>query len=79
MGFEADEERCRRYAESSPSLVTALVPVVGYEAAARAAKRAVAEGRTIREVVLEEGLADAEELDRALDVIGMTRGGRRTG
>jgi len=78
-GIEADEERCRRFAESSPSLVTALVPVVGYEAAARAAKRAVAERRTIREVVLEEGLAEPAELDRALDVLGMTRGGRRTG
>jgi fumarate hydratase, class II len=77
-GIEADEGNCLRYAESSPSLVTALVPVVGYEAAARAAKRAVGERRTIREVVLDEGLASPEELDRVLDVLGMTRGGRRT-
>ena len=77
-GIRANEEVCRRYAESSPSLVTALVPVIGYEAAASAAKEAVAQRRTVRDVVLERGLASAEDLDRALDVLGMTRGGRRT-
>ncbi len=74
-GIEADEEVCRRYAESSPSLVTALVPLVGYEAAAAAAHRAVAEHRTVREVVLDEGLATSAQLDEALDVLAMTRGG----
>jgi fumarate hydratase class II len=77
-GIEANEETCLRYAESSPSLVTALVPVIGYEAAATVAKKAVAERRTVREVALSEGLATAEQLDRALDPLGMTRGGRRT-
>jgi fumarate hydratase, class II len=77
-GIEANEETCLRYAESSPSLVTALVPVIGYEAAATVAKKAVAERRTVREVALNEGLATAEQLDRALDPLGMTRGGRRT-
>jgi hypothetical protein len=52
--IEADEATCRRYAESSPSLVTALVPLIGYEAAAAAAHRAVTERRTIRDVVLED-------------------------
>jgi fumarate hydratase class II len=78
-GLEADEATCRRYAESSPSLVTALVPLIGYEAAAAAAHRAVAERRTIREVVLSSGLASAEQLDEALDVMAMTRGGIRSG
>ena len=77
-GIVADVEVCRRYAESSPSLVTALVPVVGYEAAAAAAKRALAEHRTVREVVLDEGLATEEQLAEALDVLAMTRGGIRT-
>jgi fumarate hydratase, class II len=77
-GIRSNEEACLRYAESSPALVTALVPVVGYEAAARVAKRAVSERRTVREIVLEEGLSTPEELDRSLDVLGMTRGGRRT-
>jgi fumarate hydratase class II len=76
-GIEADEATCRRYAESSPSLVTALVPLIGYEAAAAAAHRAVHERRTVREVVLEAGLATEEQLDRALDPMAMTRGGLR--
>lgn len=76
-GIEADEATCRRYAESSPSLVTALVPLIGYEAAAAAAHRAVHERRTVREVVLESGLATEEQLDRALDPMAMTRGGLR--
>ena len=77
-GLEADVEACRRHAESSPSLVTALVPLIGYEAAAEVAKLAVAERRTIREVVLERELATPEQLDAALDVLAMTRGGIRT-
>jgi fumarate hydratase class II len=74
-GIEADEERCRRYAESSPSIGTALNPYLGYEKAAEVIKRAMAEGRTIREVVLDEGLMTEEEVDRVLDVEAMTRGG----
>jgi fumarate hydratase, class II len=77
-GITANEEVLRRYAESSPSLVTALVPLIGYEAAAAAAKTAVREHRTVREVVLESGLASAEQLDEALDVLAMTRGGIRS-
>jgi fumarate hydratase class II len=57
--------------------VTALVPLIGYEAAAAAAHRAVHERRTVREVVLEAGLATEEQLDRALDPMAMTRGGLR--
>jgi fumarate hydratase, class II len=78
-GITADEERCRRYAASSSALVTALVPLVGHEAAAVVAERSVAEGRTVRDVVEELGLVDdAAALDAALDLRGMTRGGRRT-
>ena len=58
--------------------MTALVPVVGYEAAAAVAKKALAEDRTVREVVLAEGLATEAQLDEALDVLAMTRGGIRT-
>jgi fumarate hydratase class II len=74
-GFEADDERCRRYAESSPALATALVPHLGYEQAASVVRQAVAEGRTLRDVVLERGLMVAADLDRVLDVDAMTRGG----
>jgi len=75
VGVEADAERCRRYAESSPALVTALNPHIGYEAAAAVVRQAVAEGRTVRDVVLERGLMDTDDLDRVLDVEAMTRGG----
>ncbi len=74
-GFQADVQRCRRYAESSPALATALVPHLGYEQAASVVRQAVADGRTLREVVLERGLMAAADLDRVLDVDAMTRGG----
>ncbi|WP_067973339.1 class II fumarate hydratase [Nocardiopsis trehalosi] len=76
-GIEANEERCREYAESSPSIVTPLNRYIGYEEAAKVAKQALAERKTIRQVVVERGYVDAgklteEQLDAALDVLGMT-------
>ncbi|HEY2764808.1 MAG TPA: class II fumarate hydratase [Pseudonocardiaceae bacterium] len=78
-GMSPDVERCREYAESSPAIVTPLARYLGYEEAASIAKQALSERRTLREVVLERGhVADgkltAEQLDDALDVLGMTRG-----
>ena len=75
-GIEADVERCRHFAESSPSLGTSLNPYLGYERAAEVVKESIRTGRSIREVVLERGLMTDEELDRALDVMALTRGGR---
>ncbi|GIU85155.1 MAG: fumarate hydratase class II [Acidimicrobiales bacterium] len=75
VGIEADVERCRFYAESSPSVGTSLNPYLGYEKVAEVIKRSMRENRTIRDVVLEEGLMDPGELDRALDVLAMTKGG----
>ncbi|HEY2792023.1 MAG TPA: class II fumarate hydratase [Micromonosporaceae bacterium] len=77
-GIEADEEVCRRYAEGSPSIVTPLNRYLGYEEAAKIAKQALAEDKTIREVVLERGHVESgaiteAQLDEALDVLGMTR------
>jgi len=77
-GITADTERLRRYAESSPSVVTPLNKYVGYEAAASIAKAALAGGATIRETVLAMGFVDRgelteEQLDEALDVERMTR------
>lgn len=74
-GIEADEERCLTYALSSPSIVTALNPYIGYERAAKVVKQAVAEGKDLRTVVLEQGLLSEEEVDNALDVHAMARGG----
>jgi fumarate hydratase class II len=77
-GIEADEQRMLTYAESSPSVVTPLNKHIGYEEAAKVAKAALKEGRTIREQVLEMGYVargdlTEEELDAALDVRTMTR------
>ena len=74
-GIEADVERCRAYAESSPSVGTSLNPYIGYEKAAEVIKESVKTGRSIREIVLERKLMSAEELDRALDVLALTKGG----
>ncbi|MFI6586552.1 class II fumarate hydratase [Embleya sp. NPDC050493] len=76
-GIEADVERMREYAESSPSVVTPLNRFLGYEEAARIAKQSLAERKTIRQVVIERGHVSAgrlteAELDAALDVLGMT-------
>ncbi|SDO29585.1 fumarase, class II [Nakamurella panacisegetis] len=76
-GIVADEERCRVYAESSPSIVTPLNKYIGYEEAASVAKQALKESKTIKAVVTERGHVEngkltAEQLDAALDVLSMT-------
>jgi fumarate hydratase class II len=74
-GLEADEARCRAYAESSPAVLTALTPLVGYDAATEIVREALRTGRRVRDVVVERGLLPAREADRVLDVVAMTRGG----
>jgi len=77
-GLEANVERARALAESSPSIVTPLNKYIGYEAAAKIAKHAVKKGLTIREATIELGYVDnekltLEQLDKALDVLSMTK------
>ncbi len=77
-GTEPDEEACRRYAESSSAIVTPLNRLIGYEEAAKIAKQAMKERKTIREVIEDEGYVSGgritqEQLDEALDVLAMTR------
>jgi fumarate hydratase class II len=77
-GITAHAERAREYAESSPSVVTPLNRWIGYEEAAKVAKKALAERKTIRQVVveggyLERGQLTEAQLDEALDVLRMTR------
>ena len=74
-GIEADTVRARQLVEANLIVVTALNPRIGYDKGAEVAKEAFASGRTIRELVLEKGLMDAEELDRVLDIKRMTEGG----
>ncbi|PZG19826.1 aspartate ammonia-lyase [Spongiactinospora gelatinilytica] len=77
-GITANAERCREYAESSPSIVTPLNRHVGYEEAAKIAKEALSERKTIRQAVLDrghvaKGTLTEEQLDAILDVLSMTR------
>ena len=73
-GLEADEERCREGVEKSLAAVTALVPLIGYDAAARLAHRASDEQKTVREIAQEEGIAPGE-LASLLDPMRMTEPG----
>jgi len=80
VGLEVNVERAQSLAESSPSIVTPLNRFIGYEAAAKVAKHAVAEKITIREAVialgfLERGELSEEQLDASLDVLRMTKPG----
>lgn len=75
-GIEANEDRMKQLAESSPSIVTPLNSAIGYENAAKVAKHAVKEGITIRQAVIDLGFVDGdtlteEELDKRLNVLSM--------
>jgi fumarate hydratase class II len=74
-GIEANEDVCRAYAESSPSIGTALNPYIGYETAAEVIKESASTGKSIRSVVVERGLMTDTEVDGALDIMAMTKGG----
>ncbi len=79
-GLEANLARARALAESSPSIVTPLNKIIGYEAAAKIAKHSVAESMTVREAVIDLGFVERgevtlEQLDVALDVMSMTHPG----
>ena len=67
----------REQAESSPSIVTPLNSAIGYEEAAKVAKQALKEKKTIRQTVIDRGLIgdklSEEELDKRLDVLAMAK------
>ncbi|MEM7806622.1 MAG: class II fumarate hydratase [Planctomycetota bacterium] len=74
VGLEVDEKRCKQLIDESLMLVTALNPLIGYDEAAKVAKQAHAEGKTIRQIMTEksyDGVTDAQ-LDKALDPRRMT-------
>ncbi|MBN2081054.1 aspartate ammonia-lyase [bacterium] len=66
MGIEANEERCREQVQNSIALLTALVPVIGYEKASALAKRAHETGRSIRETAVGEGLFTDEQFNELI-------------
>jgi aspartate ammonia-lyase len=72
-GIEVDREHCETLVRGSIGLVTALVPTLGYEASSRVAQRALAEKRSVTEVILDEGLLTAVQLNELLQLEAMTR------
>ena len=74
-GIQADTERCRRYAEETMALVTALTPRIGYERAAALAGEAWSSGRSVRDVAAAQGLLTPAELSELLDPRRLTEPG----
>jgi fumarate hydratase class II len=74
-GIEANEARCQALLELNPSIATALNPHIGYDRAAVVAKKAAAEGRSVRDVVVQMELLPPDQIDAALDVRSMTEPG----
>ena len=74
-GITANKEHCRRQVENSIGVITAICPYVGYETAANIAKEALRTGRQVRDLILEKGLMDEEQLDTVLDPYTMTEPG----
>jgi aspartate ammonia-lyase len=72
VNIEANRDVCRGYVENSIGLVTALVPVIGYEPSAAIAKEALKTGGSVYELVLEKGLLTQEQLDQMLKPENMT-------
>ncbi len=74
-GFTVNEANINRALGRNPILVTALNPVIGYELGAAVAKKAYAEGRSVKEVAKEMTDLTDGELDRLLDPAALTKGG----
>ena len=72
-GLKANEEICNGYIEGSLAMCTSLVPVIGYDQAAAVAYKAYENGKTVREVVLEDNLLSKEEVNRLLDYESMIK------
>ena len=74
-GITANEARCRQYLDDSLGLVTVFAPYIGYAAAAEVAKESAKTGRSIREIVLEQGHLSAKEVETILDPYPLTSPG----
>ena len=75
VGITANRQHCMDLVENSVGIITALCPHVGYEAAAKVAKKAIATGESVRSLILKENLLDEESLNKILDPFSMTEPG----
>jgi fumarate hydratase class II len=76
VGITANVAQCRAYGERTAALVTAVAPILGYDAAAQIFTKALAEGTPMRQAILDAGLIPRERLDEILDLKKLTEGGR---
>ena len=72
-GITANAEVCEKYVETSPGIATFFTPKLGYKESARIAKRALKEGITVREIVIQEGLMSEDEVNAVLHVDNLTK------
>jgi len=75
VDLEVDTEQCEYWLERSVGIVTALLPHIGYENASALAKEALESDRSVKEIILEQGLLTKEEMDYILSPKEMTRPG----
>lgn len=74
-GIEANERHMEELVENSVGVITAIVPHVGYENAAKIAKEAISTGKPVRDLAIESGIISEEDLNKILDPISMTEPG----
>jgi aspartate ammonia-lyase len=76
QGIKANVDRCRRYAEETMGLATALSPIIGYDRAAEAAKLSLESGKPLIEVIEKNEYLNKAEIERLLDPKNLTQPGR---
>jgi len=74
-GIVVNGERCLKYAENSTALITVLAPTLGYDKAARIAKKALEEEKSIKQIIVEEGILTKEDVEKLLNLKKLTKGG----
>lgn len=74
-GLLACVERCHFYAEHTAALATVVAPIVGYDEAARLYRRALEEGKSLRDILHAEGRLTPEQIEQLLDLTRIARGG----
>ena len=71
-GIRADAERCKKLAETTLAIATALNPIIGYASAAEVSKEAYRTGKSVKAVTVEKGILEKLLADRLLDPMKLT-------
>ncbi len=74
-GITADKEKCENYAIKSPSILTALNPIIGYAKTAEVVKEFIKNGKSIKEIILEKSILTEKQLEKVLDPKRLTKPG----